>query len=155
MGPDYTTLPAGDVATPYRRYTRAFDTGAAYRTGKLVIKGIPLSAFKCDAPPAGTFDGNEFTGHSGGVVIQVMVPGLTGWLDVGRMKGDPLLGVADFYGCATGYETAPQVTVSFDTTEFTANNGGGKFLLFVRITYRNTVAGLAQRVSEIEWLPPV
>ena len=152
VGPNYSTLPAGDIATPYRRYTRVFNTGVARNTGKLRIRGIAAAAFQVDQQ----YTGVETSGHTtGGAIIQVKVPGLTGWLDVGRALGDPGVATIDYYGCATGLlVSGSDVIVSFQTTAYTGNNGSGDYPLFVRVTYLNSAAGRLLSLDELEWLIP-
>jgi hypothetical protein len=133
---------------------RAFDTGLARNTGKLHLRFSAgnLASFTTDA----AYDGTEITGHiTGGMIVQVMVPGVTGWLDIGRALGDPGLAQLDFYGCQTGVVVSgSDVTVSFQTTAFTANNTFGEYPLFVRITMLNNAAGRAIWLDEVEWLAP-
>jgi hypothetical protein len=154
-GVNYSGLPAGDGANHKRRHVRAFDTGLARNTGTLRIRFLAghgaQSSFTVDAP----YDATETTGHiTGGMIIQVMVPGATGWLDIGRAQGDPGLGLLDFFGCSTGVSVVgPDIFVTFATGAFTANNGTGEFPLFVRATLLNNVAGLDIRLDELEWLP--
>ena len=147
-GPDYSALPGTDTL-PARRYLRAFDTGMPRNTGKTRLRGLALAAFKTDA----AYDGSEFTGHvTGGAAIQLMIPGVTGWLDLGRDLGDPVLGTSDFYGCLTGVLVdGPDLIVSYQTTAFTVNNGAGEFPLFVRVSLLNSAAGLALSLDELEW----
>lgn len=150
--PNYSTLPTTDGVNHLRRYVRVFDTGVARNTGKLRIRGLAPTAFQVDAP----YDGTETTGHTnGGAIVQVRVPGSTGWLDVGRSAGDPTVGTSDYYGCSTGVVVSgSDVFVSLQTgTSFTADNGNGEFPLFVRVTFLNNAAGLALSLDELEWLP--
>lgn len=150
--PDYSVLPGTDGVGNLRRHMRAFDTGVARNTGKLRIRGLAAADFQVDAP----YDGSETTGHlTGGAIIQVKVPGVTGWLDIGRSLGDPGVATLDYYGCATSVlVSGSDITVSFQTTAFTANNGFGEFPLFVRVTFINGAAGLALSLDELEWLAP-
>ena len=151
-GPDYSVLPGTDGPGNLRRYMRAFNTGVARNTGKLRIRGLTAAAFQVDA----AYNGVETTGHAtGGAIIQVQVPGVTGWLDLGRPLGDPGLSTLDFYGCSTAVVVSgSDTTVSFQTTAFTANNGFGEYPLFVRVTFINGAAGLALSLDELEWLAP-
>ena len=147
-GPDYS------ACSGLRRYLRAVNTGVARNTGKLRLRflvGGPL-AFTANA----AYDGTETTGHTtlvtGGMIIQIKVPGVTGWLDLGRSLGDPGLATADFYGCSTGVLlSGPDIIVSFQTTAFTVDNGAGEFPLFVRVSM---LAGYTHRLDEMEWMPP-
>lgn len=152
--PDYSGLPGADGANHLRRHLRAFNTGIARNTGKLRLRFSigGQASFTTDA----AYNGVEDTGHiTGGMIVQVKVPGVTGWLDLGRDLGDPGLATLDFYGCSTGVlVSGPNVTVSFQTTASTANNGSGEFPLFVRVSLLNNVAGLAIWLDEVEWLPP-
>jgi hypothetical protein len=151
-GPNYSGIPGGDPANYLRRYTRVVNTGIARNTGKIRIRGLAASAFQTNA----AYDGTETTGHiTGGAIIQVKVPGVTGWLDLGRSLGDPGLATTDFYGCSTAVTVSgPDVIVSFQTTAFTADNGSGDFPLYVRVSFLNNVAGLALALDEIEWQAP-
>jgi hypothetical protein len=155
VGPDYSSLWLGDGTQ--RFYIRAFDTGVARNTGKIRLRGITPTHFQVDAP----YDGNPLTGHmTGGLAIAVRVPGVTGWLDVGRPLGDPGVGfdpvLNSFYGCATSTITdgLGDVIVSFQTTAFTANNGSGKFPLFVIVAMVNNGVGRSTWLDEVEWLAP-
>ena len=150
--------PAGNpnysACSGLRRYLRAVNTGVARNTGKLRLRflvGGPL-AFTANA----AYDGTETTGHTtpvtGGMIIQVKVPGVTGWLDLGRSLGDPGLATTDFYGCSTGVLiSGSDIIVSFQTTAFTVDNGSGEFPLFVRVSM---LAGYTHRLDEMEWMPP-
>lgn len=150
-GPDYSTLPGTDMA-PARRYLRAFDTGVPRNTGKIRLRGLALTDFRVDA----AYDGAETTGHlTGGAIIQLMVPGVTGWLDLGRDLGDPALNTADFYGCSTGILVdGLDIIVSFETNAFTLDNGAGEFPLFVRVSFLNNAAGRVLSLDELEWQAP-
>jgi hypothetical protein len=74
-------------------------------------------------------------------------------LDLGRPKGDPDLATTDFRGCSTG-TSGPDVTVSYDTTSFTVDNGFGDFLIFVRVSLIKNGTGETLDLQEVEWLPP-
>lgn len=147
-GRNYATVFAGDGANTKRRYIRAFDTGIARNTGRLRITGVAFSDFEAVGP----LDPGEVTDHTGGMVVQIRVPGATGWLDLGRDSGVPDLDkTQNFRGCLTG--VAGDV-YSFDTGSFTSDNGSGVFLLFVRVTLIKNGVGETLSVQEIEWLPP-
>jgi len=149
VGGDYAAVLAGDGANHLRRYVRAFNTGIARNTGQLRITGLAFSTFDAGLNP---IDPAEITDHPGGAIVQIKVPGATGWLDLGRADGVPDLTKAlDFRGCRTGI--AGDV-YSFDTGAFTSDNGSGAFLLFVRVTFIKNGAGQLLSVQEIEWLPP-
>jgi hypothetical protein len=152
--PNYATVQSGDGGTNLRRYMRCFDTGVPRNVGKLRIYGVPYSAFQANA----AYNGTETTGHvTGGVIIQILVPGATGtgWLDLGRAYGDPGLATNDFYGCSTAVVAGSgYVDVTYNTTAFTYNNGSGQFPIFVRITYLNNAAGLAAAVTAVQWMSP-
>lgn len=156
VGPNYSTLPGSDGANNLRRHLRAFDTGIARNTGKLRIRFLAGYGTQSSFTTNAAYDGIETTGHlTGGMIIQLQVPGVTGWLDIGRALGDPGLATSDFYGCSTGVSiVGPDIFVSFQTTAFTANNGFGEFPLWARISLLNNAAGLAIRLDEVEWLPP-
>lgn len=149
VGGDYATVQAGDAANHKRRYVRAFNTGIARNTGKLRITGLAFSAFDTGLS---AIDPAEITDHTGGAIVQIKVPGATGWLDLGRADGVPdLTKTLDFRGCRTGI--AGDV-YTFDTGSFTSDNGSGQFLLFVRVTLIKNGVGELLSVQEIEWLPP-
>jgi len=81
--PDYTSLAST------RRYVRCFDasfsgTYAAAGTSTVLIRvdGLQLQDFEYTAPGPGTLGSTE------GIAIMVKVPGLTAWMDLGRMDGD-------------------------------------------------------------------
>lgn len=154
-GPDYSGLPGTDGVNHLRRHVRAFDTGIPRNTGTLRLRFLPgfgdENSFKTTTP----FTGVETAGHiAGGMIIQVMVPGVTGWLDVGRPLGDPGLSTLDFYGCQTGVTVVGlDVFVTFNTTAFTANNTLGEFPLFVRVSFLNNLSGLGLRLDELAWSP--
>lgn len=148
-GGDYAAVLAGDAANHIRRHVRAFNTGIARNTGKIRLKGLALVAFAS----TGAFTGSEVADHTGGAIVQVKVPGSTGWLDLGRSKGDPDLATTDFRGCSTG-TSGPDVTVSYDTTAFTVDNGFGDFLIFVRVSFIKNGTGETLDLQEVEWLPP-
>ena len=150
-GPNYAAL--GDAANHHRTYVRAFNTGVARNTGRLRIHGLAAAAFEATA----AFHGND-SDHPNGAIVEIKVPGLTGWLDLGRDKGNPDFNTLDGHGCRTGISVSgSDVIVSYDTTEFTATNGpanGNKYLVFVRITFMNSAPGLTYCTDEIEWLVP-
>ena len=148
-GCNYAAVLAGDAANHKRRYVRAFNTGFARNTGKLRITGLSFASFDTGIAAV---DPAELTDHPGGAIVQIKVPGATGWLDLGRADGLPdLAKVADFRGCRTGI--AGDV-YTFDTGGFTSDNGSGLFLLFVRVTLIKNGTGQTLNVQEIEWLPP-
>jgi hypothetical protein len=148
--PDYSAC-AGT-----RRHVRVFDTGVARNTGKLRIQFLPAFGSSASFTVDAAYTGVETVGHiTGGMIIQVKVPGVTGWLDLGRPLGDPGLATLDYYGCSTSVVVAGlDITVSFQTTAFTANNGSGEFPIFVRVTMLDSVAGRSLRLNEMEWLAP-
>lgn len=149
--PNYASVLSGDASNHLRRYVRAVNTGIARNTGKLRIRGLTFTSWNS----AGAFTGSEDTDHPGGAIVQVKVPGATGWLDVGRVKGDPDLTTADFRGCRTGLTgSGTDFTATFDTTAFTADNGSGLFLLFVRLTLIKNGTGQTLVFNDVEWLPP-
>lgn len=146
--PDYAAVLAGDAASTIRRYIRAVDTGIARNIGKLRIRGLAFSSWDSSVP----FTGNEVTDHPGGAIIQVKVPGSTGWLDLGRPLGDPDLLTTDFRGCRTALSgSGTDFTATFNTTAFTANNGSGQFLLFVRISLIKNGTGQTLVYDDITW----
>ena len=154
-GPNYAAVAAGDAVNHPRRFIRAFNTGIARNTGKLRLRFTVGSeaSFTTDS----AYTGVETVGHvTGGMIIQVKVPGgATGWLDLGRDLGDPGLGVLDYYGCSTGVlVSGSDVTVSFQTTAFTSDNGSAEFPLFIRISMLNNIAGLSISLDNVEWLAP-
>lgn len=149
--PDYAAVLAGDAASHIRRYVRAFDTGIARNTGKLRIRGLTFTSWSSP----GAYTGNEVTDHTGGAIVQIKVPGSTGWLDLGRPKGDPDLLTTDFRGCRTALSgSGTDFTATYDTTAFTANNGSGQFLLFVRVSLIKNGTGQTLAFDDITWLTP-
>jgi hypothetical protein len=116
-GPNYTTL------TGTRQYVRCFDAsfgGTVAAAGQpfftIRIDGLQLQDYEYTAPGPGTLNATE------GIAIFVKVPGLTGWLDLGRTDGggpskqDPLL---DGAGCRVvgpdtfdGVDTVTQMVYS-------------------------------------------
>lgn len=171
--PNYSTIPGADGALHLRRYVRAFDTGTPRNTGHLTIRGLPtptgvrLNPLQTNV----SFDGSETTGHTwtnnggdanitGGIIIQIKIPGATGWLDVGRASTDPLAGgTSDFDGCATNYTySGTDTIISYNTTAQTANNGSGQFPIFVRVTVINGVnnggtLSVQHAIDQITWAP--
>ena len=155
VGPNYSTIPGIDAANHPRRHTRVFDTGLPRNTGTLRIRFLGGFGNTASFTQNAAYDGGETTGHiTGGMIIQVKVPGVTGWLDIGRGLGDPGLATTDFYGCSTGVTiSGSDILVTFNTTSFTANNTSGEFPLFVRVTMLNSAAGRALRLDELAWAP--
>jgi hypothetical protein len=146
---NYAAVLAGDAGNTKRRYVRAFNTGIARNTGRLRVTGLAFAAFDAGILAV---DPAEITDHPGGAIVQIKVPGSTGWLDLGRADGVPDLNKSlDFRGCRTGI--AGDV-YSFNTGSFTADNGSGKFLIFVRVTLIKNGVGQTLSVQEVEWLPP-
>lgn len=146
--PDYASVLSGDAGNHIRRYIRAFDTGIARNVGKLRIRGLAFSSWNSSVP----FSGSEVTDHPGGAIVQIKVPGSTGWLDVGRPLGDPDLLTTDFRGCRTALTgSGTDFTATFNTTAFTANNGSGQFLLFVRISLIKNGTGQGLVFDDITW----
>jgi hypothetical protein len=150
VGPNYAAVFAADPANHMRRYLRAFDTGSPRVTGKIRIRGLAWTNFQATV----AYTGNEVTDHPGGAIIQIRVAGSTEWLDLGRAKGDPDLLLTDFRGCQTGLDiSGPDVIVTYDTTLPTADDGTGKYPIFVRITLIKG-PGTTLKVDELEWLAP-
>jgi hypothetical protein len=153
--PNYAAVLAADPGSHIRRFVRAFDTGIARNTGKLRIQGVAFANWQSDV----AFTGSEVTDHPFGCILQVKIPGSgpegTGWLDVGRVKGDPDLTITDFRGCRTALTgSVTDFTVTFNTTNYTIDNGFGEFLLFVRISLIKNGTGEVLSINEVEWLPP-
>ena len=155
VGPNYSTIPGIDAVNHPRRHTRVFDTGIPRNTGTLRIRFLGGFGTSAAFTQNAAYNGTETTGHiTGGMIIQVKVPGVTGWLDIGRPLGDPGLATTDFYGCSTGVTiSGSDILVTFNTTAFTANNTSGEFPLFVRVTMLNSAAGRALRLDELAWSP--
>lgn len=145
-GPDYASVLAADAANHIRRYQRVFNTGIARNTGTLTITGLAFSAFQT----TGVIDPAELTDHTGGAIVQIKVPGQTGWLDLGRAKGDPDLATTDFRGCRTGVAGS---SYTYDTTAFTADNGSGQFLIIVRVSFIKNGTGQTLSCGSITWSP--
>ena len=146
---NYAAVLSGDAGNTKRRWVRAFDTGIARNTGRLRISALAFSAFNAGIAAV---DPAEITDHTGGAIVQIKVPGATGWLDLGRADGVPDTNKAlDFRGCRTA---TVGDTYSFNTGSFTSDNGSGLFLLFVRITFIKNGPGQALFTDEVQWLPP-
>jgi len=105
---DYSGLAGGDPADTIRWYTRLFDTGGPTNVGRFRIKGIHQKDFGVTGPFTGDLptdhEGDTISGEGGsvggGVVVLVKIPGVTGWLDLGRSNGDPNIDkTKDYYGC--------------------------------------------------------
>jgi hypothetical protein len=160
-GPNYNAVFLGDAVNSIRKYIRAFDTGIPRSTGRFRIKGLHLANFQASGALSGTF-----ADHTGHVVILLQIPGQTGLLDLGRVKGDPDLSfTTDARGCLTGVDTTgPDDIFSYDMTLSTGDNGAGNFPIYMTIAYVKDSAistppgaGVVENihVSEIEWLPPL
>ena len=148
--PNYAAVLAADAANHLRRYVRAFDTGIARNTGRIRVRGLAASAFASLGP----FTGAPVADHPGGAILEIKVPGVTGWLDLGRPQGDPDLTTVDGHGCQIGLSTSgPDVFVSYNVTSPTGNNGSGDFPIFLRLTFIKG-PGTSLRVDEFEWLSP-
>jgi hypothetical protein len=151
--PNYSSIAGADGTYYLRRYLRLFDTQTPVNSGNIIITGVAASNF---AVSSAFFDGGETTGHlsaspNGGMIIQIKIPGVTGWLDLGRAFGSPGVGTSNFFGCATLTVTSGStVTVSYNSTSFTGNNGSGQFPLAVRVTYINGI-GNAYGIQSIAW----
>jgi len=158
-GSDYAAVQAGDSANHKRRWVRAFNTGIARNTGRIRIKinqpGPQTNLFLSQFAGSPVIDPAEVTDHAGGMIIQIKVPQQSGWLDLGRANGVPdLVKSSDFRGCRTAVsgDSTPEMIFSYDTQFFTADNGSGEYLLFVRVTIINPNTNIY--LDEIEWLPP-
>jgi hypothetical protein len=148
-GPNYATVRSADAANLKRRYIRAFDTGIPRNTGKLQLVGLSFSSF--DAGVA-AIDATEVADHPGGAIVQIKVPGATGWLDLGRASGLPDVDkTQNFRGCRVGIASD---VYTYETAAFTANNGSGQFVLLVRITFLKNGTGENLSLDAITWLPP-
>lgn len=150
--PDYAAVLAADAANWIRSYVRAFDTGAARKTGKFRIRGLAASFFAANNPYAN----DPVADHPGGVILQVVVPGTTASLDLGRPLGNPILSNAqDGYGCQTSITTVgPDVFVTYDTGAYTADNSFGEYPIFLVAAFIKTGAvPFTAFIDEIEWLP--
>lgn len=160
-GPNYNAVFLGDAINTRRLYVRAFDTGMPRSTGRFRIKGLTYNDFK----GVGALAAN-LADHPGKVFVSLHIPGATGFLDLGRVKGDPDLSLTDQRGCLTAIVSgSPEGDVfEYDMTAYTADNGSGKFLIYLGITFiKDTAiatapgAGIVENlyVDEIEWLPPI
>ena len=155
-GPNYAGVYAGDSVDYLRRYVRAFNTEMPRNTGKIRLQGVSYN----DILSAIGNPSTETAGHTGRVLVQIKVPGITGWLDVGRDYGLPDLNVAvDFRGCKTGISpndpTANDFEVSYCTgTAYTADNGFGDFILWVRVTMMKPLTMPTKAVTLITWVAP-
>ena len=151
VGADYAAVRTADSAGHIRRYVRMLNTGIARNIGKLRIRGLAAADFQATIG----FTGNEGTDHPGGAILQLKVPGVTGWLDLGRVKGDPDLATTDGRGCRTSLEVSgSDLILGFDTTAYTADNGSGDFPLILRIGLIKNGLGEALEVHEVEWQVP-
>jgi len=152
-GRDYSAIYGADAANTKRRYVRAFNTGISRNSGKILLTGLSAAAFNA----ANTPDPNEITDHTGGAVVQIKIPGVTGWLDLGRSDGTPDNDkTQDFRGCKVGVVEAGGVTtVTYSTGgSMTAPNSEGKYLLFVRVTLIKNGTGESLTLQGIDWAAP-
>jgi hypothetical protein len=150
-GADYATVQTSDAVNHIRRYVRMLNTGIARNIGKIRIRGLAASAFQATAG----YTGNDVTDHLGGAVVQLKVPDVTGWLDLGRVKGDPDLTTEDGRGCRTSLEVSgSDLIIGYDTTAYTVNNGSGDFPLILRVSLIHNGSGEFLEVHEVEWLVP-
>jgi len=150
---DYSATYAGDPSGTKRRYVRAFNTGIARNAGKIQLTGLTAAAFTATI----AIDPNELTDHAGGAIVQIKVPGVTGWLDLGRSDGVPDNDkTQNFRGCKVGVVEAGGVTtVTYSTgSAMTQPNSEGKFILFVRVTLIKNGTGETLSVQAVDWLPP-
>jgi hypothetical protein len=150
---DYSAIYSADGANTKRRYIRAFNTGIARNTGKILLTGLSAASFNA----ANTPDPNEITDHTGGAIVQIKVPGATGWLDLGRSDGTPDNNkTLDFRGCKVGVlESGGVTTVTYSTGgTMTAPNSEGKYLLFVRVTLIKNGTGENLTLQGIDWATP-
>jgi hypothetical protein len=153
-GSNYAAVHTADAANTKRRWIRAFDTGIARNTGKIQLTGLASSSFAA----SNTIDLTEVTDHPNGAIVQIKIPGLTGWLDLGRSDGTPDNDkTQDFRGCKVGVvESGGVTTVTFSTGgSMTSPNSGGKYLLFVRVTFIKNGVGDGLSAQSIQWLPPI
>ena len=152
--PNYAAVLSSDPASHLRGYVRAFDTGIPRNTGKLRIRGLSYADIaSISASPSSVTDG-----HTNGAIVLLKVPGQTGWLDLGRSYGVPDLDTSqDNRGCQTGVApntTATDFTVTFNTGSFTANNGAGEYLLFMKVYLFKNGVGELKVIDDITWEAP-
>lgn len=150
---DYSAIYAADGSGTKRRWVRAFNTGISRNTGKIQLTGLAAAAFNA----ANTPDSSEVADHTGGAIVQIMVPGSTGWLDLGRSDGIPDNNKSlDFRGCKVAVvEGGGVTTVTYSTgSATTAPNSEGDYLIFVRVTLIKNGVGETLSVQDIQWLPP-
>lgn len=152
--PDYSAVLAADPPGTLRRYVRAFNTGLPRNTGKLHLQGISYNDLLSTAASPIT----EMDGHTGGVLVQIKLPGVTEWLDVGRAYGLPDLNVTlPFRGCATGVSPSDPALTDFELsyctgTAFTSPNSLGEFIIWVRVTIAKTA--FFKSLDAISWEAP-
>jgi hypothetical protein len=151
--PNYATVLSGDTANTMRRYIRMFDTGLARNSGHLTIVGLPQTAFYT----SGAYTGSEVADHPNGAIVQIKLPGQTGWCDLGQPSGTPDSNLTlDFRGVLSSYPPANNgggsYTWAYSTGSFsTQNNGSGNFLLIVRITLIKNGTGQNLALSSVTW----
>lgn len=151
VGADYAAVLGGDAPNHIRRYVRIFDTGVARNTGKIRIQGLTLA----DIQSVGAYTGSEVNDHTGGAIVQLKIPGVTGWMDLGRVKGDPDLTTDDGRGCRTSSTiSGADFIFGYDTTSFTVDNGSGEFPIILRISLIKNGIGEGLKVTEVEWQAP-
>jgi hypothetical protein len=143
-----------DAADTIRYFQRVFDTEAPVNMGKLKIT-MPVGSDLWAAIAADTFTGDLATDHSGGAVVLIKVPGISGWLDLGRYNGDPDLNKEnDSYGCLITQEviSSNQIIFTYATDFYTQNNGGGEYPLAIRVGLIKNGTGEFLSFEEIEWI---
>jgi len=160
---DYSAL--GDPPDTIRWYTRLFDTGSPTNVGKIRIRGIDQASFEAD-----TYTGVLADDHSGGAIVFVKIPGVTGWLDLGRANGVPNLDkTQDYYGCqiyspgitdlVTSVTTPSSVALSTDKI-YWADVGSDKIQrsnldgssIEDLVTGLNNPSGIALTADKIYWV---
>jgi hypothetical protein len=151
-GRDYSSVYSSDPSNTMRRYIRAFNTGGVLDRGKIRIKGLIASDFAALLP----ISMGEVDCHPGGAIVQIMIPGVTGWLDLGLEDGQPdSTKTSNYRGCQVSLtEVSFETTVEYSTAPyFTSVNVEGKYLIFVRVTFIKNGIGEYIYLEDIEWLP--
>jgi hypothetical protein len=134
--------------TGTRWFTRLFDTVAPANIGKFRIVGVDYNAMI-----AGDYSSNIEADHGGGVIIQIKVPGVSGWLDLGRADGYPSADKSlDQVGClVSAVGSGTDWTYTYNTGFYTQNNLDGYYPVALRIGFTDTVLGKAKSISLVEW----
>jgi len=129
-------LPAGnpDYSSGFSNveYYRAFiDSGTPHTNGQLELGNLTNS----DVDPVGTGDVN----------VEIKLPGLTGWLDLGTDYDSGSFSGADGDGCKTA-----QSGDDWSWTSGTNSTADSGYMIIVRVTIRNSSKSITQ-IRELGW----